>query len=381
MKTRILAVIACCLFAACGGSQEVFRDATLEPGAVGFELPDPVAATPAFVARLDKPLRGPRLREVSRIPGVAVLAPVTVRNVKVTGRGAPERLRLGAVDPLPFRSVAPTSTRDAEFVWTSLMSDRAVITSEAAQQIGLRGAGQIAIRKFPIDVGAFADNGTPNIADVLVSTQVARGLRLGAPNLLVVGAKTGTTIQTLGKDLERKLPGVRLRRIESVTSTTTTQPAAPQQLGQVSGATIGTMTFRILSNGFIDPDDSWVAANITTGSVPILGSVHCHRILIPQLGAALGEIQKAGLASEIRTGDYGGCYVPRFIDRDPRRGLSMHAFGLAVDLNVSSNGLGSRGDMHPDIVRIFERWGFRWGGWWSRPDPMHFELARIVRPS
>jgi hypothetical protein len=58
----------------------------------------------------------------------------------------------------------------------------------------------------------------------------------------------------------------------------------------------------------------------------------------------------------------------------------MHAFGLAVDLNVSTNGLGTRGDMHADIVRIFEKWGFRWGGWWSRPDPMHFELAQIVRP-
>jgi hypothetical protein len=26
------------------------------------------------------------------------------------------------------------------------------------------------------------------------------------------------------------------------------------------------------------------------------------------------------------------------------------------------------------------KWGFRWGGYWSRPDPMHFELSRIVRP-
>jgi hypothetical protein len=377
MKRRAIAVIVCCLLAACGGRQEVFLDEPAEPGTLGFDLPDPVPATPAYVARLRKPLRGSRLREVGKIAGVAVLAPVTVKVVKVRGRGAPKRLRLGAVDPLPFRSVAPTSTRDAEFVWTSLMSDRAVITAEAAERIGLRGTGKIAIQQLSLDIGAFADNGTPNIADVVVSTQVARSLRLGAPNVLVVGAKTGTTIQTLGKDLKRKLPGVKLRRIESVTSTTT-QPPAPQQIGQVSGATIGTMTFRILSNGFIDPDDSWVAANITSGTVPILGTVNCHRILIPQLGAALGEVQEVGLASEIRPGDYGGCYVPRFIDRDPRRGLSMHAFGLAVDLNVSTNGLGTRGDMDPDIVRIFEKWGFRWGGWWSRPDPMHFELARIV---
>ena len=56
----------------------------------------------------------------------------------------------------------------------------------------------------------------------------------------------------------------------------------------------------------------------------------------------------------------------------------MHAFGLAVDLNVSSNYYGTRGDMDPEIVAIFEKWGFLWGGRWSQPDPMHFELARLV---
>jgi hypothetical protein len=378
MKRVPLVAIAVVLLAACGGRQEVFREIPPSEGAALLQLPDPIPATPAYVARLRKPLKGDRLRAVSKTPGVAVLAPVTVRVLKIRGPGGTKKLELGAVDPLPFRSVAPASTRDAEFVWTALMSDRAVVTSAAARTLGLREASKITIQALPMDIGAFADNGTPNIADVIVSTQVARGLGLGAPNLLVVGAKSGTTLETLGRDLKRKLPGVRLQRIQSVTSSTTTQ--APQPVGSVSGATIGTMNFRILSNGFIDPDDSWVAANITTASVPILGSVSCHRILIPQLGAALGEIQEAGLASEIRPGDYAGCYVPRFIDRDPRRGLSMHAFGLAVDLNTSTNQLGTRGDMHPDVVAIFVKWGFRWGGYWSRPDPMHFELSRIVRP-
>ena len=68
-----------------------------------------------------------------------------------------------------------------------------------------------------------------------------------------------------------------------------------------------------------------------------------------------------------------------FIDRDPPRALSMHAFGLAVDLNVTSNQLGTEGDMDPRVVEIFERWGFAWGGRWSRPDPMHFELARLIQ--
>jgi hypothetical protein len=34
--------------------------------------------------------------------------------------------------------------------------------------------------------------------------------------------------------------------------------------------------------------------------------------------------------------------------------------------------------MDPRIVKIFEKWGFVWGGYWDRPDPMHFELARLI---
>jgi len=102
--------------------------------------------------------------------------------------------------------------------------------------------------------------------------------------------------------------------------------------------------------------------------------------MIPQLHAALSEIEAKDLAPLIRSDDYGGCYVPRFIDRNPELPLSMHAFGLAIDLNVSTNQLGTEGDLDPRIVRIFERWGFTWGGAWTRPDPMHFELARLVEP-
>lgn len=380
MRKRILAAsLVLVAFVACGGRQEVFLDEDPDADApVAFELPDPIPASPAWVASLAKPASNDRLQKASKTPGVAVLAPVSVKKVLVRSPAGRQRLRVASVDPLPFRSVAPASTRDAEFVWTALMSDRAVITFDAAKKLGVKGSEELSMGRSTIQVGAFADNGIPNIADILISPQVARQLKLGGPRLIVVGAKSGTTIEALGRDLKRRLPGAQLRRIRP--DTEPTQPSsAPAPSGSVSGATIGTMQFRILQNGFIDPDPAWVASNIATGSVPILGSVRCHRIMIPQLSSALQEISDAGLASEIRPGDYAGCYVPRFIDRDPRRGLSMHAFGLAVDLNVSTNGLGTAGDMHPTVVRIFEKWGFAWGGYWSRPDPMHFELARIVR--
>lgn len=377
MRRLTAFVIVVALGVACGGRQEVFLDESPRPTPAAFELPDPIPAAPAWVASLRRPLGSERIQKVGKTPGVAVLASVSVRRITVKGPEGRERLRVASVDPLTFRSVAPASTRDAEFVWTALMSDRAVITADAAKTLGVTGSEELILGRSSIRVGAFADNGVPNIADVVVSAQVARRMDLGGPKVLVVGAKTGVTIEALGRDLKARLPGAKLRRIQPEAQGGS--PPAPQPVGTVSGATIGTMSFRILKNGFIDPDPAWVAANITTGTVPILGSVRCHRLMFNQLAGALGEIEEVGLASEIRPEEYAGCYVPRFIDRDPRRGLSMHAFGLAVDVNTSTNGLGTRGDMHPDVVAIFQKWGFAWGGLWSRPDPMHFELARIIQ--
>ena len=109
--------------------------------------------------------------------------------------------------------------------------------------------------------------------------------------------------------------------------------------------------------------------------VPILGTVTCHQALIPQLRAALQEVQQRGLADEIHPGEYAGCYYPRFIAGTTT--LSNHSFGLALDLNVPGNLRGTVGEMDRGVVAIFKRWGFAWGGDWSYTDPMHFELSEV----
>lgn len=371
------AISCCCLaLVACGGFRQPSEIVPERHQAVAFELPEPVPAAPTYVARFRRPLRKPELKDIARIPGIAVLAPAHVRTARVRGPRGMTNLRLAMIDPLAFRSFSPRVLRDAEFVWTALLSGRAVITFEGAKKLGLRHGGRVVIRGRGFDVGALIEQVVPDIADVVVSSHSAGGLQMGTPNVLVIGAEPGS-VKALGRHLERRLPAARLRRMVTAAPASSAVPSPPE-VHQASGAAIGTMRFRILDNGFIEPDASWVAANIVTASVPVLGTVRCHRIMIPQLAAALSEIHARGLGHQIRPGDYQGCYVPRFIDRDPRRGLSMHAFGLAVDLNVSTNGFGHPGDMHPDVVRIFERWGFEWGGRWSPPDPMHFELARIV---
>lgn len=148
--------------------------------------------------------------------------------------------------------------------------------------------------------------------------------------------------------------------------------------GSVAEA-VGTFTYRWFADGSVQPDPAWVAANIRTERVPLLGSVTGHKVLFPQLRAALREVVARGLADEIHPEEFGGCYVPRFIARDPRKGLSLHTWGIAVDLNVPGNRRGVAGEIDRTVVSVFKKWGFAWGGDWAYTDPMHFELNRIVR--
>lgn len=63
---------------------------------------------------------------------------------------------------------------------------------------------------------------------------------------------------------------------------------------------------------------------------------------------------------------------------------SMHSYGAAIDLNTSlsdywrwsrsaGDGPVYRNRIPPEIIAVFERHGFIWGGRWSHFDTMHFE--------
>lgn len=368
-----------CAVAACGGDAERAperRDP--DPGAPPpIELPQPIPADPAYLVFSETPLGEQTARRIEQMPPVSIAALASIKHVPVEGPAGATTLRVGAVDPITFRSVAPGVSRNARFVWEELAGGQAVVTFAAADLLDLEDEASIDVASSTLPLGAFADNGIPNIADVLVNQTVGSELGLGPPKWLVVGADPGSNLARLNDRLRRELPQARIATLLP-NPPAVIAPETPEAVGEVSDGLIGTMSFRILKNGFIKPDKDWVRANIATAQVPIIGEVTCHRVMIPQLFRALAEVEEQGLARLIRPGDYGGCYVPRFIDRDPTKPLSMHAFGLAVDLNVSTNLLGSRGDMDPRIVEIFEKWGFTWGGWWDRPDPMHFELGRLV---
>ena len=98
------------------------------------------------------------------------------------------------------------------------------------------------------------------------------------------------------------------------------------------------------------------------------------------LRAALEELVARELDHLLDADDFGGCWVPRHLDWDATRGLSLHAWGIAFDVNVRANPYGSRPQLDPRLVHVFERYGFNWGGRWREPDGMHFELGELLEP-
>ena len=125
---------------------------------------------------------------------------------------------------------------------------------------------------------------------------------------------------------------------------------------------------------WITTEPSWREENIQAKKVPILGTTRCHRLMWEPLEGALNQILQEGLADTLSIKDFkksGGCYAPRRINRfDAGGSISRHAWGIAIDINTKSS-------YHPMVVEIFNSWGFAWGGTWTSPDEMHFELRDL----
>ena len=125
---------------------------------------------------------------------------------------------------------------------------------------------------------------------------------------------------------------------------------------------------------WITTDPEWREENIQNKRMPILGITRCHRLMWEPLEGALNQILEEGLEGYLSIEEWrssGGCYAPRRISRfDAGGSISRHAWGIAIDINTKSG-------YPPRIVEIFNSWGFAWGGTWTSPDEMHFELRDL----
>ena len=101
--------------------------------------------------------------------------------------------------------------------------------------------------------------------------------------------------------------------------------------------------------------------------------IYCNKDLVLPLGRVFSKLIYLEYVNEIKTWD--GCFNIR-----KKRGLSsmsLHSWGIAVDINAFENGLGKEPKLSSGLVKCFTDEGFDWGGTWSRKDGMHCQLSKI----
>lgn len=155
------------------------------------------------------------------------------------------------------------------------------------------------------------------------------------------------------------------------------------------------------SPGTLTLDKAWERANIvdchgTSGDHPSMPGVpakwyfRTHRLAEPYFREALRRAQEA--APDYRM-ERASSFNFRHQRHDPKRPLSAHSWGVAIDVDPALNFArtftrGTRpAPWSPEWMKIWPKGlprafveamtsiGLTWGGWWLECDPMHFCLA------
>ncbi|WP_051706304.1 M15 family metallopeptidase [Nocardioides aequoreus] len=381
--------------AACGAVGDATAEPTPEgsPSATGSSSPRPVAG-PDMAVDAPGPFEPPILSSDVLVFSQDTLADdvlARIRDIGEVDRVEPmsmgsffvddRQVTYAAVDVASFRNFTQAGTAQTQEVWDRVAGGEICVEPRLGRRLqddegNLRIGNEEDART--IHIGAFAALLPATSArriDAIVNTRWAE--ELGMP-------RTNAALLAMGTPAPQKIRKQLTRIAGDLASVLILGPDldldAAQTAVLVGGSVaqaVGSFSYTANPDGTVNPDPAWVSANITTMEMPIIGPVTGHRVMLPQLRAALRDVVSAGLSEAIYT--YDGCYVPRFIARNPARGLSFHTFGTAIDLNARDNYRGIAGKMDRTVVAIFKRWGFAWGGDWNYTDPMHFELARLVK--
>lgn len=114
-----------------------------------------------------------------------------------------------------------------------------------------------------------------------------------------------------------------------------------------------------------------VPTDLEIGVIP--KRIYCNKAMPEPLTAAFINLIKTGYVKELKTWD--GCFNIR-----KKRGAStasLHSWGVAIDVNAAWNGFGKKPTLSAGFIKCFTDAGFDWGGTWTRPDGMHFQLKEV----
>jgi len=275
--------------------------------------------------------------------------------------------------PLTALAVDPTATLqviqdpDIADIVTALQPGQAILPAASAERRGLDVGGTLRLAgDVELTVVAIIDSPVFRSSELVVHHDHATALNLGNDGVLLVVHD--------GEPDEQALEALYAVGPEGLRTRVAAMGDPPLVLGlpEIKDR-FGEFAFRDdTAIRDIHPEPSWVGANVTIESVPILGRIRCHQDVFDDVRGALQAIVDAGLADQINPRQYGGCYHPRRMGSHTES-LSRHSWGIAIDLNVDMN-LPGRGPI-PDraIIDIMADHGFVWGGYFLAPDNHHYE--------
>jgi hypothetical protein len=316
------------------------------------------------------------VEQIKNIVGVEAVEPIAMGSFFV----AEQEVTYAAVNPATFRRFTPPGTAQTQAVWDRVAGGEMAVDPPIAKRLeqkdGYMRLGNETDAER-IHIGAYAEilnHAYARRIDAVVNYKWIDKLGMRPDNAMLVamGARSPQSIQKQLKKYAGDKASVQILGPDLDLGLQTAFLTG----GSVAKA-VGSFNYTANRDGTVNPDPTWVAQYIRTEEMPIIGRVTGNEVMLPQLRAALNEVVARGLSSKIY--HYDGCYVPRFIAHDPSKGLSFHTYGTAIDLNAAQNQRGTVGEMDRQVVAIFKKWGFAWGGDWNYTDPMHFELAGLVK--
>jgi len=321
------------------------------------------------------PLSDRMVRRIRHVQGVTRVERFSLAQVSIQDHA----INVAAVNPATYRNFNPDAVAQFQPEWNRIAAGEMALRSGFRRQVARSGYVRLgASADAPqVHVGAYSPQ-IPQVDAVVNDSWVKTlGMRKGNALLVSTGIRTPLSIRSPIQRIVGHSASV--QRLD-VAARLGLDPKAVQ-IGFLVGSAaqaVGSYSYTVVGGGRIAPQQAWVDSHISTQAMPIIGPMTCNTQMFPQLRAALEEIRADGLASALHPQQYGGCFVPRFIAGTTT--LSNHAFGLAFDVNVPENQRGTVGRINREVVAIFEKWGFTWGGIWHYTDPMHFELNRIIHP-
>lgn len=294
-----------------------------------------------------------RLTDGWRVPMATMLAPVQFIE-EVGGAGLAEVLSRGDV------AMGETSAR--------------LRGARVGDVVTLRDSK---FRRREFVVGAIVADQFTNWGDLLMSVDVATA-RLGLPRIARVAITNISSPKKLTQALRKR--GIVFNTHKWRLRTTWDRPNPDGTLGLAElKELVGEFAYKPNGGSAIRIDPDWAMRNMVWKKIydDIPLQHNCHRKVAEAIQGALSEIARRGLSRHIDVANsnrYGGCLTTRFNRLSSTFATpSRHAFGIAFDINVSTNQQWATPSLNCDVVRIFRKWGFAWGGNFWPADGMHFE--------